>query len=69
MELKILDSLSHEGGTTEAIEKHSPLISRGSFLVTLRITPIIDLTMAVYQRAPQAIQLDISTDLLQKTTG
>lgn len=64
-----LDNLFRVGGKVKAIERHIPHISRGSLLVILRIVPIVDLTMVVYQKAPQAIQLDISMDLLRKITG
>ena len=69
MVLKKSDNLSRVGGKIKAIERHTPQINRGSLLVILRVVPIADLTMVVYQKAPQAIQLDISTDLLQKITG
>ena len=69
MVLKKSDNLSRVGGKIKAIERRTPQINRGSLLVILRVVPIADLTMVVYQKAPQAIQLDISTDLLQKITG
>jgi hypothetical protein len=67
--LKKVDNLSHVGGKIKATERQTPHINRDSLLVILQIVPIADLTMVVYQKAPQAIQLDISTDLLQKITA
>jgi hypothetical protein len=69
MVLKKVDNLSRVGGKIKAIGRHTPHINRGSLLVILQLVPIADLTMVVYQKAPQAIQLDISMDLLQKITG
>jgi hypothetical protein len=69
MVLKKVDNLSRVGGKIKAIGRRTPHINRGSLLVILRLVPIADLTMVVYQKAPQAIQLDISMDLLQKITG
>jgi hypothetical protein len=69
MVLKKLDNLSRVGGKIKGIERRTLHINRGSLLVILRIVPIADLTMVVYQKAHQAIQLDISMDLLQKITG